>query len=123
MFKDYFTKVQTGNSEGTVAIADQIIEIADPGTLNEFAWNILTEVKEENRDMDVALKAAGKANEMSKGKNPAVLDTYAFALFQSGKVQDAIAQQAKAVELMAGRPKAQQGYKTRLEEYKAALTK
>ena len=60
---------------------------------------------------------------MSEGKPPAVLDTYAFALFQSGKVQEAIAQQAKAVELMAGRSKAQQGYKTRLEEYKAALTK
>ena len=121
--KDYFAKVGSGNSEGTVAIADQIIEIADPGLLNEFAWNILTKVKEENRDMDVALKAAGKANDMTKGKQPAVLDTYAFSLFQSGKVQDAIAQQTKAVELLAGRPKAQQGYSKRLEEYKAALTK
>jgi thiol-disulfide isomerase/thioredoxin/DNA-directed RNA polymerase subunit F len=116
---EYFTKIESASSEETRKIADQIIEIADPGLLNEFAWKILDEVKEENRDLDVALKAAKKANDMTEGKSFAVLDTYALALFKSGKVQDAIVQQQKAVELSAGDPQMQK----RLEEFKAALTR
>jgi thiol-disulfide isomerase/thioredoxin len=116
LWDEYFTKIESGNSEETRKIADQIVDIVEPGMLNEFAWDILTKVKEENRDMDVALRAARKANEMTKGKSSAVLDTYALALFKSGKVQEAIVQQQKAVELSAG----DAGMNKRLEEYKAA---
>ncbi len=116
---EYFTKIESGNSEETRKIADQIVDIAEPGLLNEFSWDILTKVKEENRDLDVALKAAKKANDLTEGKSAAVLDTYAMALFKSGKVQEAIVQQQKAIELSAGDAE----MKKRLEEFKAALTK
>jgi thiol-disulfide isomerase/thioredoxin len=116
---EYFTKIEIANNEETRKIADQIVEIAESGLLNEFSWDILTKVKEENRDLDVALKAAKKANELTEGKSFAILDTYALALFESGKVQEAIAQQQKAVELSAG----DAGMQKRLEEFKAALTK
>ena len=39
------------------------------------------------------------AVDASEGKDPSVLDTYARALFDTGKVDDAIKQQKKAVEL------------------------
>lgn len=116
---EYFTKIEIANNEETRKIADKIVEIADSLLLNDFSWDILTKVKEENRDLDVALKAAKKANDLTEGRSTAILDTYAVALFKSGKVQEAIVQQQKAIELSAGDAEMQE----RLEEFKAALTK
>jgi thiol-disulfide isomerase/thioredoxin len=118
-FGEYFTKIEIANNEETRKIADRIVEIADPRLLNEFSWDILTKVKEENRYLDVALKAAKKATDLTEGKSAAVLDTYAVALFKSGKVQEAIVQQQKAIELLAGDAE----MKKRLEEFKSAVTK
>jgi thiol-disulfide isomerase/thioredoxin len=120
---DYFAKIEIENNEETRKIADRIIENSQAQMLNGFAWKILTEVKEENRDLAIALKAAKKADDLTGGDNAAVLDTYALALFENGKVEEAIARQAKAVELSAGDPEMQNGLKKRLEEFKAALTK
>lgn len=120
---DYFAKIEIENNEETRKIADRIIENSQAQMLNGFAWKILTEVKEENRDLAIALKAAKKADDLTGGDNAAVLDTYALALFENGKVEEAIARQAKAVELSVGNPEMQNGLKKRLEEFKAALTK
>lgn len=121
-FADYFQKIQTdGLTEEIKQIASNFIENAPADGLNSFAWNILTRVPEENRDLQAALNAAEKANRLTDGKDPSVLDTYALALFETGKIQEAIDMQEKAVELTSDYPQAQQELKQRLEHYKAAL--
>lgn len=70
---------------------------AQPEWLNELAWFVLTNPKVLERDLPLAMKAAERANELTKGENPAILDTYARALFDTGRVPEAIATQEKAV--------------------------
>ncbi len=67
--------------------------------LNMFAWTILTDERVVKRDIPLALKAAEKANELTKGESWEVLDTYARALFDSDKAAEAATQQEKAVKL------------------------
>jgi thiol-disulfide isomerase/thioredoxin len=67
--------------------------------LNGFAWTILTSPRIRSRDLDLALKAARAAYDASEGKSPDILDTYARALFDTGKKAEAIKYQKKAVEL------------------------
>ncbi|MBK9126786.1 MAG: redoxin family protein [Phycisphaerales bacterium] len=71
----------------------------DPQDLNAIAWTILTDEDVVSRDIDLALRMAKKANDLTNGEEPAIVDTYARALFDSGKIDEAIAQQKKAVEL------------------------
>jgi len=49
----YFAKIEIENNEETRKIADRIIENSQAQMLNGFAWKILTEVKEENRDLAI----------------------------------------------------------------------
>ena len=65
--------------------------------LNQWAWVILTDENIKNRDLALATTLAKAAVEASEGKESAALDTYARALFDSGKTADAIAQQRKAI--------------------------
>jgi hypothetical protein len=50
-----------------------------------------------------------------------ILDTYALALFQNDRVDEAVAAQQKAIDLAAGNERVQADMKTRLEQFKAAL--
>ena len=71
----------------------------DANVLNEFAWKILTEEGIAKRDLKLALRVAKAAYDACEGKEAAIVDTYARALFDTGKVDDAIKFQKKAVEL------------------------
>lgn len=66
---------------------------------NELAWRILTDNRIEERDLKLAEKIANRANEMSKGKDPGILDTLARAKFMQGQKDEAIELQNKAVKL------------------------
>jgi len=65
--------------------------------LNEWAWTLLTDESIKQRDLALATKLAKAAVTASDGKEPATLDTYARALFDSGKVSEAIEQQKLAI--------------------------
>jgi thiol-disulfide isomerase/thioredoxin len=73
------------------------LDLKEPQSLNEMAWTILTDEKVKQRDLPLATKLAKAAVDASEDKNPAILDTYARALFDSGKLADAIEYQKKAV--------------------------
>lgn len=121
-FREYFQKVETaGLTEETKQISSNFIENAPPDGLNAFAWNIMTRVQEANRDLEAALKAAQKANQLTEGKDPSILDTLALALFENGNIEEAVKTQQKAVDLVSDYPEAQQELKERLDRYKAAL--
>lgn len=122
-FNGYFSKAQSeGVSEQTDHIAAAFIEKAHPEALLAFAWNILIKLKDE-RSLSVALKAAEKANTLTGGKEPMVLDTYATALFENGRLNDAIAAEQKALDLSAGNPQMQEVFRKRLMEFRTMLHK
>ncbi|MEN6307771.1 MAG: redoxin domain-containing protein [Anaerohalosphaeraceae bacterium] len=122
--REYVAALTEGKPvEETRPLAEKLLEIAPADALNQIAWYVLDTLKEENRDYPTALKLAEKANTLTEGKQPAVLDTYALALFKNNKIAEAIAAQTKAVELAAENKQMQAELQTRLDEFKAALTK
>ena len=72
------------------------------GLQNELAWFIATQPGLEKRDLALAEKMAGRANQATQGKEPGVLDTLARAQFMSGKTNEAVATEQKAVNLAEG---------------------
>lgn len=73
------------------------MKIKDPQMLNDFAWSILTDESIKQRDLPLATKLAKAAVDATDSKEAAILDTYARALFDSGKVSEAVEIQTKAV--------------------------
>lgn len=67
--------------------------------LNAFAWELLTNEAIKFRDLKLALEVAKAAYDACEGKNAAIVDTYARALFDNGKQAEAIEFQKKAVAL------------------------
>jgi thiol-disulfide isomerase/thioredoxin len=108
--RDQFRKLQQGyltmiNAPEERATANQQAEeflsvaAKEPAVLNEFAWSILTNPKVKYRDVALALRTAKLAFEASGGKNGPVLDTYARALSENGRNNDAIQIQKTAIGL------------------------
>lgn len=65
----------------------------------------LTEQKELSVKMtEVATRFAARANEVSKGENPLVLDSYSYALSRAGKPKEALAQASAALKLLERTP-------------------
>jgi len=67
--------------------------------LNQIAWILLTDENVKKRDVALATRIAKAAYDACEGKDASVVDTYARALFDSGKVDEAIREQKKAIEL------------------------
>ena len=65
--------------------------------LNDFAWYAMTDARFVIRDMKLALAIATIANDLLQQSDPAVLDTYALALFENGRLEEAYEWQKKAV--------------------------
>lgn len=100
LFQKYTATVgENGDKEKAAALAKQLgaLNITDATTLNEFAWTILTADSIKQRDLPLATKLAKAGVDASEGKVAAILDTYAHALFDSGKIADALEYQKKAV--------------------------
>lgn len=91
--------------------------------MNGIAWIILTETPKANRNEELALRAALRANELTKNENPSVLDTLAKAYFESGDVEKALRHQERAVEEAEGHPDLLVELESRLAEYRAAKDK
>lgn len=87
-----------------------------PEIANNVAWAILTEDSVKHRDLDFALKVAKQAVEDSKWKAPHIIDTYARALFDNGKKQEAIETQEKALAAASESDKPQ--YEKTLKAYR-----
>lgn len=97
---------------------DTAIAKKDAETLNEIAWGIVDPAGHpENPDLDLALKAAAAADEITEHKNAMILDTLARVHFMRGDTAKAIEIQTKAVELAPENFKAEMT--KALDEYKA----
>ena len=80
-----------------------------PEIANNIAWAILTNDSIKERDTEFATRVAKQAVEDTNWKAAHIIDTYARALFDSGKKQEAIEAQEKAVAV------AQEGHKEEIE--------
>lgn len=86
-----------------------------PTAYNDLAWLLCTADDREYRDPIRALPLAAKAYSL-RPKSSDIADTYALALFQNRKFQQAVEIQSKAVTL---NPK-DHDYRDRLRRYKSA---
>lgn len=86
-----------------------------PSIANEVAWHILTSPEVKERDVPLALKIAKQACEDSDWEEAHIIDTYARALFDSGKKEEAIKFQEKAVATAEGE---KSEYEQTLAKYK-----
>ena len=71
------------------------------------------------RDLGFAKKVASRACELTKYKNPAILDTLARVYFEKGDIESAIKYQTMAVE-HAGDDRMGEGIREALKKYEAA---
>jgi hypothetical protein len=67
--------------------------------ISDFARTILVAPDLNDRELDLALRAAEAANAASKGKDPAIINTCVLALFKNGKGTQALELTQKALAL------------------------
>ena len=121
LFQDYYRALtRPGNEAKAPELAKQLegIESSNAEMQNEIAWTILTDEKIKNRNLPLAMKFARAAFTASEGKDANILDTYARALFDTGKVSEAIEQQKRAIELCDDKEKKAE-LKHTLQRYQA----
>ena len=89
------------NYDGAYKLAESLSDAHPDNAMmqNEFAWTIATQPGLEKRDLKLAEKLAVRANEATRGQDPAILDTLARVQFMNGKKTEAIASEQKAVDL------------------------
>jgi thiol-disulfide isomerase/thioredoxin len=71
----------------------------DVEALQQFAFTIAADARNEHRDFALANEALDKAEAKAGKDNPGLLGTRAIALFESGKQEDGLALAKKAVRL------------------------
>lgn len=92
----------------------------DASTLNRIAsWIVGPTTHWKVRDLDLAKRAAERANELHGGENAEALGTLARVQFRRGEIQRAIETQSRAVRHAAESERAE--YQSVLDEYRAAL--
>ena len=99
-FNEYFMAASgRGGAEKLASLGKKLGEVntTNARVLNDWAWTILTDERIKTRDYPLATKLAKAAVDASGGKEASVLDTYARALFDSGKTAEGIEWQKKAV--------------------------
>jgi len=121
----YFKALRKGKPmEEAREIAEQIFELNSSDVLITLVWDIYdSEGGKIPCDYELALKLAEKANADTGGKDPGALDAYAMGLAKTGQLEQAIAMQKKAIELMPKDHVSRKYMVKQLEEFEQALAK
>ncbi len=104
MFAAYYRAAAgQGAADKLPELAKQLGEVKtkNGALLNEWAWTILTDERIKTRDFALATQLAKTAVDATDAKEAGVLDTYARALSDSGKVAEAVTWQKKAIAAAA----------------------
>jgi len=101
---------QLGETDPALALANKLTETYkdNAGGLNAVAWAIVDPESKQMPDprlTRLALKAAQRADELSKGENIAILDTLACALYRTGDSAQAITTEEKALKRLESETK------------------
>ncbi len=104
------------------SLVDEAIASRNAMVLNEIAWTIVDpEGNVEKPNLDLAMKAATKADEFTGHKDWMILDTVALVYFLKGDANKALELQQKAFDLAPEGRKAE--VSGRLEQFKKAAGK
>ncbi|MEP3478635.1 MAG: redoxin domain-containing protein [Fuerstiella sp.] len=78
----------------------KLVKLSDnnPAELNALAWNMTVELNIPQPDLDLALRAAQRASELTGHKNASILDTVARVHYERGELQEAVEWQQKAAD-------------------------
>ncbi|MAI73944.1 MAG: hypothetical protein CMM01_24010 [Rhodopirellula sp.] len=106
-------------AEEASSVRGELIEAAwnDATVLNGVAWETAT--ADNATDLELALKAAKRASELSEDKDAAILDTLARCHYELGQLDEAIEVQQKAVDLDSNMQEVTEALK-RYQDEKAA---
>jgi len=74
----------------------------DPKTLEAVSWNITT--SKPPGDLELAMRAAKRASELTEDGDPLILETIARVYYTQGNLEEAVAWQQRAVELSGQAP-------------------
>lgn len=101
------TAVALGRLKEAYAQAEPMLKTLwdDADALNEFAWFIVDPegaLPDSDRDLDLAMKAAARACELSRNEDGNILDTLARVHYLKGDLKKAVELQEKAVEHAVG---------------------
>ena len=123
LYESYFADINGNALKRAAATGTEIVQYGDlyPSMLNNFSWQILTDVSEGRRDVPLALAAAEKACGLGP-ENAAHLDTLAVALYQSERLEEAIAVQERAVALLTEDDPTRLFLEDRLKQFKRENT-
>ena len=99
----YAALCNSGDADAGLAIGERLFGANKDSAqvMNALAWYVLDPENGNKIDPKVAkfaLKAAEQANELSKGEDFAILDTFALAQFVTGDATAALATQEKALK-------------------------
>lgn len=98
----------------------------NPMALNQLAWTVVdpAKPKADGKLLEFALKAAQRADELAKSKDPAIADTLGCAYFATGETAKALEAQERAVRLAKGTQfEKDPDIAKRLEQYRKAAGK
>ncbi len=126
LMTEYFDRVKSSEKpEGADKLGKDALEALgkDPMLLNDFAWRILTDEEVKFRDLKFALQVAKAAYDACEGKEAAIVDTYARALFDNGQKKEAIEYQKKAVQLAGDDEAMREELQGTLKKYEEAAGK
>ncbi|MFO1513276.1 MAG: TlpA disulfide reductase family protein [Verrucomicrobiota bacterium] len=122
-FRDYMATVNAQNPDQKLlaGLTAQLAanKLRDPTQLRYYAWMILNDEGNKHRDTALALKLAQQAVDVAKDGDPLVMHVYARALFESGKVAEAVKHEQLALD-RAEDEAWQRQFKEALEKYKMA---
>lgn len=121
--EEYFALLGSGeNKERADVLGNELFEFikGEPQMLGGLAWQIAAYPGLKRRDLDLALKAALLARELTEHKNGDMLDTHARVLFEMGKVDEAIATQRLALDV--ANEEQRKVFTGNLKQYEEALT-
>jgi len=88
------------NYDAAYAVGRELVEnnFDDSMLLNTIAWSIADTEGLEVRDLDLAMKAAAQANNLTGSEDAAILDTLARVYFEKGDLESAVKWQKLAVK-------------------------
>lgn len=109
---------RAGRSDEATTLLGKLVDSGweDAQMLNALAWNAVTANAASATDLEVALKAATRAAELTDQTDGSILDTLARVYFVMGDLDQAIALQEKAVAHGQGNASIERA----LEEYRKA---
>jgi thiol-disulfide isomerase/thioredoxin len=108
---------RAGKDEEAAAVQASLVKQSwdDAQMLNEIAWGIA--IGRGDRDLDLALRTAERAAELTNHADASILDTLARVYYEQGKLKEAFEWQTKAVAHDSGNPQIAAAFK----KYEAEL--